>query len=192
MPPAVARKHALYAWGMSLGGWLQEQLFERRIVLVTGRLDEDAAAKAAAALLALDARAERPIELHLDSPDGGLRAAFVLMDTADMLRSPLRVLCRGQIGGPPIGVIATADHCAAAPHTQFHLSQPTGRFAGIPEEIAAQNRQQQELLWKLYGRLARRTGRPAEEIAEDMRRGRYLDALEAFKYGLIDEITASK
>ena len=74
----------------------------------------------------------------------------------------------------------------------IHLSQPTVRFAGTPEEIAAQNRQQQELLWKLYGRLAQRTGRPAEEIAEDMRRGRYLDASEAVDYGLIDEITASK
>ena len=60
----------MYAWVMSLGGWLQEQLFERRIVLVTGRLDDDAAAKAAAALLTLDARADRPIELHLNSPDG--------------------------------------------------------------------------------------------------------------------------
>jgi ATP-dependent Clp protease protease subunit len=185
-------KHALYARGMSLGAWLEEQLFERRVVLVTGRLDDDAAAKAAAALLALDARADRPIELHLDSPDGALEAAFVLIDTADTLRSALRVLCRGQIGGPVIGVIAAADHCAAAPHTRFHLSQPTVRFAGTPEAIAAQNRHQQERLWKLYGRLAQRTGRAAEEIAEDMRRGRYLDASEAVDYGLIDAITASK
>jgi ATP-dependent Clp protease protease subunit len=89
-------------------------------------------------------------------------------------------------------VVAAADHRAAAPHARFHLSQPTARFAGTPEEIAAQSRQQQELLWKLYGRLARRTGRPAEEIAEDMRRGRYLDAREALDYGLIDEITAAR
>jgi hypothetical protein len=34
---------------MSLGDWLQEQLFERRIVFVTGRLDDDDAAKAAGA-----------------------------------------------------------------------------------------------------------------------------------------------
>ena len=175
---------------MNPEGWLQEQLFERRIVLVTGRLDDEAAARAAATLLALDAREDRPIELHLDSPDGALGAAFVLIDTADTLRSSLRVLGRGQIGGPPIGVIATADHRAATPHARFHLSQPTARFAGTPEAIAAQNRQQQELLWKLYGRLARHTGRPAEEIAEDMRRGRYLDARDALAYGLIDEITA--
>ena len=173
---------------MSLGDWVQQQLFERRIVLVTGPLDDGMAAKTAAALLALDASGERPIELHLDSPDG----AFVLMDTTDLLRSTLRVLCRGQVGGPAIGVVAAADHRAAVPHARFHLCQPTARFAGTPEGVAAQSRQQQELLWKLVGRLARRTGRPAEEIAEDMRRGRYLDAQEALDYGLIDEITATR
>ena len=170
--------------------WLQEQLFERRIVLATGRLDDDVATKAAAALLALDADGDRPIELHLDSPDSALGAAFVLIDTADKLRSALR--CRGQIGGPAIGVVAAGDHRAATPHARFHLSQPTARFVGTPEEIAAQSRHQQELLWKLYGRLARRTGRPAEEIAEDMRRGRYLDARQALDYGLIDKITTAR
>jgi ATP-dependent protease ClpP protease subunit len=33
---------------------------------------------------------------------------------------------------------------------------------------------------------------PAEEIAEDMRRGRYLDAQEALEYGLIDEVSGTK
>jgi ATP-dependent Clp protease protease subunit len=177
---------------MSLGNWLQEQLFERRIVLVTGRLDDDAAVKAAAALLTLDASGNRPIELHLDSTGGALGATFVLVDTANALRSELRVLCRGQVGGPTIAVLSAADHRAATSHTRFHLAQPTARFTGTPEAIAAQSRQQQELLWKLYGHLARRIGRPAEEIAEDMRRGRYLDAREALAYGLIDEIMAGE
>ena len=104
----------------------------------------------------------------------------------------LRVQCRGQVGGPAIGVVAAADHCAAAPHGRFRLSQPTERVAGTPDEIAARSRQQQDLLWRLYARLARRTGRPAEEIAEDMRRGRYLDAREALEYGLIDEVSGTK
>jgi ATP-dependent Clp protease protease subunit len=178
--------------GMSLGNWLHEHLFERRIVLVPGRLDDDAAARAAVALLTLDASGREPIELHLDSPGGALGAAFVLVATADILRSELRVLCRGQVGGAAIAVVAAADHRIAAPHTRFHLAQPMERFTGTPEEIVAQSRQQQELLWKLYGSLARRTGQPAEEIAEHMRRGRYLNAREALDYGLIDEITPVK
>ncbi len=51
------------------------------------------------ALLALDAGGGRPIELHLESPDGTLETMFVLIDTADALRSTLRVLCRGEVGG---------------------------------------------------------------------------------------------
>jgi ATP-dependent protease ClpP protease subunit len=56
---------------------------------------------------------------------------------------------------------------------------------------AAQSRQQ-ELLWRLHARLARATERPAEEIAEDVRRGRYLDAREALDDGLIDEIAGGE
>jgi ATP-dependent Clp protease protease subunit len=108
------------------------------------------------------------------------------------LGGEFRELIVGQVGGPAIAVVAAADHRAATPHARFHLSQPTARFTGTPEAIAAQSRQHQALLWKLYGRLARRTGRPAEEIAEDIRRGRYLDAQDALDYGLIDEITAGR
>jgi hypothetical protein len=71
------------------------------IVLVTGRLDDDAAAKAAARAPGADAGGGRPIELHLDSPDRTLETIFVLIDTADALRSTLRVLCRGEVGGSP-------------------------------------------------------------------------------------------
>jgi len=89
-----------------LSAWLQEKLFERRIVLVTGRLDADLAAGAAA--------------------------------------------------------------------------------------VASHSRQQQDLLWRFHARLAQLTGRPAEEIAEDLGRGLYLDAREALDYGLIDEISTTR
>ena len=181
----------LYPADMALEHWLQERLFERRIVLVTGRLDDDVAARAAAALVALDAGGNRPIEIHLSSPDGVLGAVFAVIDTVDGLRSPVRVLCRGQVGGPAVGVIAAASHRIATPHARFHLFQPAARLIGTPAEIEAQSREQQDVLWKLYGRLASRTGQPAEEIAEHMRRGRHLSSREALDYGLIDEITAA-
>jgi ATP-dependent Clp protease protease subunit len=175
-----------------LSAWLGEQLFARRIVLVTGRLDDAIAVEAAAALMALDAAADTPIEVHVDSPDGTLEAAFVLIDAIDRLRAPLRVQCRGEVGGPAIGVVAAADHRSAAPHARFRFSQPVAEFTGTPDEVAGRSRQQQALLWQLHARLAQRTGRPAEEIAEDMRRGRYLDAGEALVYGLIDEVGGAR
>jgi ATP-dependent Clp protease protease subunit len=175
-----------------LSAWLQEKLFERRTVLITGRLDDDAAAEAAAALMTLDAASAAPIELHLDSQDGTLESAFLLIDTIDQLRAAVRIHGRGQVGGPALGVMAAAAHRSAGPHARFRLSQPTARFTGTPDQIAAYSRRQQEMLWRLHARLAQVTGRPAEEIAEDMRRGRSLDAQEAREYGLIDEISAAR
>src|SRR5258705_7228508 len=119
-----------------LSAWLQEKLFERRIVLLTGRLDADLAAEAAAALMTLDAIGHEPIELHLDSPDGTLEAAFVLIDAIDLLHATLRAHCRGQVGGPAIGVAAAADHRSASPHTRFRLFQPTAQFSGTPDQVA--------------------------------------------------------
>src|SRR5258705_6561321 len=174
-----------------LSARLQEKLFERRIVLLTGRLDADLAAEAAAALMTLDAIGDEPIELHLGSPDGTLEAAFVLIDTLDPLRARVRAHCRGQVGGPAVGVAAAADHRSASPHTRFRLFQPAAQFSGTPDQIASHSRQQQKLLWSLHARLARLTRRPAEEIAEDMRRGLYLDAREALDYALIDEISTT-
>ena len=175
-----------------LPGWLQAKLFERRIVFVTGPLDDETAAQTAAALLSLDGDPGRAIELHVDCAEATLLAAFVLIDTVDLMRAEVRAYCRGIVGGPAIGVVAAAGHRAATPHARFHLAQPRGRFTGAPDDIAAQNRQQQDLLWRLHARLARRTGRAAEEIAEDMRRGRWLDAGEAVVYGLIDEVSPTR
>jgi ATP-dependent Clp protease protease subunit len=75
--------------------------------LVSGRLDAGFAAEAAAGLMTLDAIGDEPIELHLDSPDGTLESAFVLIDTIDLLHATLRAHCHGQVLGPAIGV-ATA------------------------------------------------------------------------------------
>jgi ATP-dependent Clp protease, protease subunit len=98
------------------------------------------------------------------------------------------VHCRGMVGGPTVGVVAIARHRSASPHARFRLGQPAVRFAGTPEEIVASTRRHRDLLWRLQSRIARATGRPPEEVGDDMRRGRYLDAREALDYRLIDAI----
>jgi ATP-dependent Clp protease, protease subunit len=169
--------------------WLPEKLHDRRIVLLTGRLDDTAAARVVAALLSLDADGDGPIELHADSPDGTLEAAFVVIDILTRIRAPVHARCRGEIGSPAIGVVAATGHRSATPHTRFRLAQPRARFSGTPDQVAAHARAHRDLLVQLQTHLARATGRPVDDIADDMRRGRYLDAREALDYGLIDEVT---
>ena len=168
--------------------WLQEKLFERRMVFVTGRLDEARAGQAAAQIMALDSSGDAPIDLFLDSGDGTLEAAFVLIDVIDATRTVIRAHCRGQVHGPAVGVVAAATQRSAAPHTTFRLVAPVERVVGRPDEVAERSAQHRDLLWRFQARVAKTTGRPAEDVAADMRRGRYLDAREALDYKLIDAI----
>ena len=116
-----------------LAAWLQEKLFERRIVLITGIIDDMLAAQVTAQLTTLDAASDAPIEIHLDSPDGTLEAAFVIIDAMDAVRAPVRAYCRGRVGGPAIGVLAAASQRVSAPHARFRLGQPAARFTGTPD-----------------------------------------------------------
>jgi ATP-dependent Clp protease, protease subunit len=168
--------------------WLQEKLFERRMVLVTGRLDDALAGQAAAQIMTLDASGDEPIDVVVDSGDGTLEAAFVLIDVVDAAHATVRVQCRGRVGGAAVGVVAAGDHRSAAAHTTFRLIAPAVGGSGTPDQIAAQSEQHRQLLWRFQARLAKATGRAAEDVADDMRRGRYLDAREAVEYGLIDVI----
>ena len=168
--------------------WLQERLFERRIVFVTGRLDDALAAHVAAQIVALDAAGDDPIDVVLNSGDGTLEATFALMDVIDGAHATVRLQCQGRVMGPAIGLTAAADHRSAAAHTTFRLSAPATSFSGPPDQLVTQSRQHRELLWRLQARLAHATGRGVEDIADDMREARYLDAPAALQYGLIDEI----
>jgi ATP-dependent Clp protease protease subunit len=170
--------------------WLQEKLFGRRTVLVTGRLDDALASQAAAQLTALDAAGGEPIDVVVDSGEGTIEAAFVLMDVIDAASATVRVRCRGRVEGPAIGVVAVGDERVAAPHTVFRLTAPAVAVAGTPDQIAAQTQRHRELLWRFQARVATATGRGVEDVAEDMRRGRYLDAAAAREYGLIDATPA--
>ncbi|MDP8923008.1 MAG: ATP-dependent Clp protease proteolytic subunit [Chloroflexota bacterium] len=179
----------------NLGGtpaWLQERLFGQRAVFLTGTLDDAAATRAAAELMLLDATGPEPIQLYLNCPDGSLEAALTLIDTLDLLRAPVRAQCLGQLGGPPVGVLAVAGTRVAAPHASFRLGLPRTSFDGTPDQLASRGEQHLELVRRFRARLARATGQPAERIADDLRAGRHLDAAEARAYGLIDEVAAPK
>ena len=58
--------------------WLEERLFDRRIVLCRGILDDALAGRVSAQLMALDALGDGAIELQLDSQGASLEAAWTL------------------------------------------------------------------------------------------------------------------
>ena len=157
-------------------------------MFVTGVLDDQMAGRAAAELMTLDGTGDEPVNVRLDSADGTLEAAFALMDVIDLLGVPVHATCAGRAEGPAVGVLAVARRRVAAPHARFRLTEPRSTLQGRASELTTWAEHHQRLLDLFHERLSAATGRPAADIAADSRAGRYLDAEQARRAGLVDEI----
>jgi len=169
--------------------WLEERLFDQRIVLLQGPVTAAAASRAAASLLTLDALGTDPVRLHLSAADGDLTAAFAVIDAIDAMRAPVHVLAVGEVGGAALGVLAAGGKRLAYPHSRFRLSEPrlTG-VAGTADEVAAAAGRYLRALEDLVLRIVDATGQPRSRIEDDLANQRVLSAEDALGYGLVEEI----
>ena len=74
------------------------------------------------------------------------------------------------------------------PHSKVMIHQPYGQVGGQVSDIEIQAKEILETRATLNEILARHTGQPLEIIARDTERDRYLTALQAKEYGLVDEV----
>jgi ATP-dependent Clp protease, protease subunit len=176
-----------------LSPWLEERLFDRRIVMLRGPLSAAVASPVAAALLTLDAMGTEPVQLHISAPDGELTAAFTVVDALDAMRAPVHAVVTSEAGGAAVAVLAAAERRLAYRHARIRLSEPRSEtVAGTADEVAAAAGQYLRELEEMAVRLAEVTGQPRSRVEDDLSAGRILTAEQAREYGLIDEIVGER
>jgi ATP-dependent Clp protease, protease subunit len=164
---------------------LYERLLAKRIVLASGFLDDDAAARLSAQLLTLDAEQKEPIRLELQNLQAELPAVLTVMGILDVLRVPVHACVSGEITGAALGVLVSCPRRSGYPNASFVLAEPKLHFGGTVTALSAREQQMTRMLDTLYFRLAEVTGREVDQIREDARRGRTLTTAQAIGYGLI-------
>jgi ATP-dependent Clp protease protease subunit len=179
--------------GPGLPGWLEERLFDQRIVMIRGPLTAEASTGVAAALLTLDAAGPAPVQLHVASSGGDLAAALAVIDVVDAMAAPVHAVVTSEAGGAVIAVLAAAEKRSAYRHARFRLTEP--RAAGVngtADEVAAAAGQHLRELEEVILRLVAVTQQSRSRIEDDLSAGRNLTAQEALAYGLIDEVVGKE
>ena len=164
---------------------LYERLLAKRIVLASGLLDDDAAARLSAQLLTLDAEQKTPIRLELQNLRAELSAVLTVMGILDVLRVPVHACVSGEITGPALGVLVSCPRRSGYPNASFVLAEPRMNFGGTVTAVTAREQQVTRMLDTLYFRLAEVTGREVDQVRDDAHRGRTLTTAQAIGYGLI-------
>ncbi|MGA3149091.1 MAG: ATP-dependent Clp protease proteolytic subunit [Acidimicrobiales bacterium] len=181
-------------WTMDDGdprSWMRRKLFDLRIVLLSGPVDDEVGHGVGVELMTLDAIGDGPVHLQIDSAGGTLTAALALMDIIDVLGVPVRASCVGQAVGPSVGVLAVCSHRQMSAHARLRLLEPSVEVQGNArqlEQLASAHAEQ----WTAFcARLSEVTGQPLEQLLDDADRGRFFSAEEAIDYGLVDEVAAA-
>jgi ATP-dependent Clp protease protease subunit len=115
---------------------------------------------------------------------------MAVYDTMRFVGSPVATYCigRAQSGAALILAAGTKGSRFALPHAKVMLHQPWGGVSGQAADIKIQAEEILKAKIMINEILAKHTGQSVEKIAAETERDRYMTAVEALEYGLIDEV----
>ncbi|MFA5095562.1 MAG: ATP-dependent Clp protease proteolytic subunit [Candidatus Paceibacterota bacterium] len=175
---------------------IYSRLLRERIVFLAGPIDDNVANIVIAQLLFLESEdAKKDIALYINSPGGSVTSTLAIVDTMNHVRPDISTFCVG-VAASGAAIILSAGKKGKRfilPNAEIMIHQPLGGVEGQATDIAITAKHILKTKDNLNKILAKNTGKPLPQIEKDVERDFFMDAEEAKKYGIIDEIvTKSK
>ena len=173
---------------------IEETLFKKRHVLVTGQINDRLAKITVQRLLALAAESDAPINVFISSPGGHVESGDMIHDIIKFISPEVRTIGSGWVAsaGALIFIGAEKKNRFCLPNTRFLLHQPSGGIGGNASEIAIQAEQLRKMKERFEKLFAVATGQTPERITKDTQRDFWLDTQEAMAYGLLGTVIATQ
>ncbi len=162
---------------------------QTRRVVVSGPLDTETVVRVAAELMELDGRSGSDVELVVNSDGGRLADVLGLLDVIGSMRAKVNTACMGRATGTAAVLLACGTgRRRAGPHATISLRHR------VPEQVegassAALRAQLDDLdhvRRQVVTALAGATGRPTDELDQDLDAGPLLDREQATAAGILD------
>ena len=172
---------------------MMPKLLEKRIVLVTGEVDQELAEKTMAQLLYLDAESDKPITVIVSSPGGHVDSGYAIHDMMRYIASPVQTIGAGWVASIAVPILFGGDKGKrfSLPNTRYLLHQPSGGAGGQAADIRIEALQIIKIRERINELIAAETGQPLDKVAKDSDRNYWLTAEEALAYGLVQKIIQS-
>ncbi|MEE2757381.1 MAG: ATP-dependent Clp endopeptidase proteolytic subunit ClpP [Myxococcota bacterium] len=173
-------------------GWdIFSRLLKDRIIFLGTPIDDRVANIVIAQLLYLESEdPDKEISIYINSPGGVITSGMAIYDTMHHVKCPVSTICIGQAASMGAFLLSSGDKGRrfALPHARIMVHQPLGGAQGQASDIEIQAKEILRLRDLLNNILASNTGQPLEQIALDTDRDRYMTAMEAMEYGLVDKV----
>ena len=175
---------------------IYSRLLRERIVFLAGPIDDHTANIIIAQLLFLESEdAKKDIYLYVNSPGGSVTSTMAIVDTMNHVRPDISTFCVGLAasGGAIILSAGKKGKRYILPNAEVMIHQPMSGVEGQATDIAITAKHILKTRDNLNKLLAKNTGKTLIQVEKDVERDFFMDAEEAKKYGIVDEIvTKSK
>lgn len=174
---------------------IYSRLLRENIIFLGGPIDDNVANIVIAQLLFLQSEdSKKDISLYVNSPGGSVTATLAIVDTMNHIKNDVSTVCVGIAASGAAIVLSSGKKGKryALPNAEVMIHQPLGGVEGQATDIAITAKQILKTRENLNKMLAKNTGKPISQIEKDVERDFYMDAEEAKKYGVIDEILKTK
>jgi ATP-dependent Clp protease protease subunit len=170
---------------------IYSQLLRERIVFLGQEVDDQVANLIISQMLFLEAQNnERDIYLYINSPGGVAYAGMAIYDVMQHVEPDVSTICCGMGMSAAAMILAggAAGKRFALPNSRIMIHQGSAGTRGAPSDMEIQLREVLALTHRMSEIIAHHTGRPVEQVAQDIDRDHYMTAEEARDYGIIDDI----
>jgi ATP-dependent Clp protease protease subunit len=173
---------------------LAGRLLKSRSVLLSGEINKRLAERVIKQLILLEADAEDPIRVFIDSPGGDVDAGYAIFDMLRFVNPPVVTIGMGLVASAAAIVLLAApgERRIGLPNSHYLIHQPLSGIRGVATEIEIHARELEKLRSKINEMIAEETGQSLEKVERDTDRDYWLSADEAQEYGLVSRIIASR
>src|SRR3954451_2363973 len=171
---------------------IYSRLLRDNIIFLGTPIDDNIANLIIAQMLFLSGEdPEKDIQLYINSPGGSITAGLAIYDTIQFIKNDVVTYCIGQAAsmGAFLLMSGTQGKRFALPNSRILIHQPSmGGLSGQATDIDIHAREILRMREITNQLLSKHSGQKLDKVEKDVERDFIMNAQQAKKYGIIDDI----
>ena len=174
---------------------IYSRLLKERIVFLVGPVNDNISTLVTAQLLYLESEnPKKEISFYINSPGGLVTSGLGIYDTMQYIKPPVSTLCIGQASSMGSFLLAAGEKGKrfSLPNARIMVHQPSAGYQGQATDIEIHAKEILSLKDRLNKIYSKHTKKSESEIKKALERDKFMSALEAKDFGLIDEVVEKR
>jgi ATP-dependent Clp protease protease subunit len=174
---------------------IYSRLLKEGIIFLGGPIDDTVANIVIAQLLFLQSEdPKKEISLYINSPGGSVSAGLAIIDTMNHIKNDVSTVCVGIAASMGALILSSGKKGKRfiLPNAEVMIHQPLGGAEGQASDIEITAKHIIKTRALINKMLVKNTGQSLAKIEKDVDRDFFMDAEEAKKYGIIDDVMNGK